>query len=113
MQTVSDIFLGWVKGSKTGKDFYMRQLRDWKGSADVEHLAAAGLYHLARLCGWTLARAHARSGDPVAIAGYLGNNDTLDKAMFDFATAYADQNKRDFEAFTEAISSGKLEAREG
>ena len=113
MQTVSDIFLGWVKGSKTGKDFYMRQLRDWKGSADVEHLDAAGLYHLARLCGWTLARAHARSGDPVAIAGYLGNNDTLDKAMFDFATAYADQNKRDFEAFTEAISSGKLEAREG
>jgi uncharacterized protein (DUF2252 family) len=113
IQTVSDIFLGWIKGDKTGMDFYFRQLRDWKGSADVENLNAHALSHLAHLCGWTLARSHARSGDPVAIASYLGSADTFDKAMVDFADSYADQNQRDFDAFKKEINSGNLEAVEG
>jgi uncharacterized protein (DUF2252 family) len=113
MQTVGDIFLGWIKGDISGADFYCRQLRDWKGSADVDNLSAPALSHLARLCGWTLARAHARSGDPVAIAGYLGKSDSFDKALVGFANSYADQNERDFKAFTDEISNGKLKAIEG
>ena len=113
IQTVSDIFLGWIKGDETGMDYYFRQLRDWKGSADVEKLDANALSHMAHLCGWTLARAHARSGDPVAIASYLGKSKAFDEAMVDFANAYADQNDRDFDAFKNEISSGNLKAVEG
>jgi len=113
MQTVSDIFLGWTRSEQNGKDFYWRQLRDWKGSVDVENINADDLAYLARLCGWTLARAHARSGDPVAIAGYLGSNDSFDEALVEFANSYADQNEKDYEAFMQQIRSGKLIAIEG
>jgi uncharacterized protein (DUF2252 family) len=113
MQTVSDIFLGWTKGTKTGKDYYWRQLRDWKGSADVENLSVKDLSYLARLCGWTLARAHARTGDPVAIAGYLGSSNTFDGALANFAKSYADQNERDYEEFLKQIRDGRLEAVSG
>jgi sugar/nucleoside kinase (ribokinase family) len=84
-----------------------------KGSADVESLQAFGLEFYGRLCGWTLARAHARSGDQVAMAAYLGKNDRFDVAMTDFSERYADQNERDYEAFLAAIKSGRLEAVEG
>ncbi len=112
LQTVSDVFLGWTRGSKTGKHYYWRQLRDWKGSVDVEDLCTGDLEYLAKLCGWTLARAHARSGDPVAIAGYLGSSDVFDAAMAGFATAYADQNELDYQRFVEEIRSGHLAAHE-
>ena len=84
-----------------------------KGSVVVESLSPAALAFYARLCGWTLARAHARSGDPIAIAAYLGNGDGFDKSVTDFSERYADQNEKDFKAFTRAISSGRLEASEG
>jgi len=113
MQTVSDIFLGWNKEEETGNHYYWRQLRDWKGSADVDNLNASDLTYLARLCGWTLANAHARSGDPVAIAGYHGTSDTFDEALVDFAKNYADQSEKDYEAFMQQIRSGKLTATEG
>jgi hypothetical protein len=110
MQTATDIFLGWTHTPETGNDFYWRQLRDWKGSANIDSMRAADLTRYARLCGWTLARAHARSGDPVAIAGYLGSNDTFDRALTEFSERYADQNERDYEAFLEEIRNGRLEA---
>ena len=110
MQTVNDIFLGWTHTAETGHDFYWRQLRDWKGSVNVESLDFADLNSYARLCAWTLARAHARSGDPVAIAGYLGSTDTFDQALIEFAERYADQNERDYESFVAEIRSGRLEA---
>jgi uncharacterized protein (DUF2252 family) len=113
MQAASDIFLGWTKGVQEGRFLYWRQLRDMKGSADIESLQPFGLEYYARQCGWTLARAHARSGDPVAIAAYLGKSDKFDAAMTDFSARYADQNERDYEAFLEAIRSGRLEAVEG
>jgi predicted alpha/beta hydrolase len=84
-----------------------------KGSADVEALRPLGITFYARQCGWTLARAHARSGDPVAIAAYLGKRDRFDEAIADFSRRYADQNERDFEAFLAAIRSGRLAAIEG
>ena len=113
MQAASDIFLGWTKGREANRYFYWRQLRDMKGSADVESMTPLGLGFYARTCGWTLARAHARSGDPVAIAAYLGGNDSFDQSISDFATRYADQNEQDHQVFTEAIRSGRLEALEG
>ncbi len=113
MQTVSDIFLGWTRSEQDGKDFYWRQLRDWKGSVDVENINTDDLTYLARLCGWTLARAHARSGDPVAIASYLGSSDSFDEALVEFAESYADQNEKDYEAFMQQVHSGKLAAIEG
>jgi uncharacterized protein (DUF2252 family) len=113
MQAVSDIFLGWTRSEISGKDFYWRQLRDWKGSVDVENVNVDDLKYLARLCGWTLARAHARSGDPVAIAGYLGSSNSFDAALVEFAESYADQNEKDYEAFMAQIRSGKLTAVEG
>ena len=113
MQTVSDIFLGWTRSEQSGKDFYWRQLRDWKGSVDVENINADDLAYLSCLCGWTLARAHARSGDPIAIAGYLGSSDSFDKALVEFAASYADQNEKDYEAFMQQIHSGQLDAVEG
>jgi uncharacterized protein (DUF2252 family) len=113
IQAVSDIFLGWTKGIEDNRYLYWRQLRDMKGSADVETLSASGLLLYARLCGFTLARAHARSGDSVVLSAYLGKKDGFDKAITDFATRYADQNERDYEQFTAAIESGRLEARPG
>jgi uncharacterized protein (DUF2252 family) len=110
MQTANDVFLGWSHTPETGRNYFWRQLRDWKGSVDVDRLNAAELKGYACLCAWTLARAHARSGDPVAIAGYLGSSDTFDQALTEFAEHYADQNERDYEAFKEEIRSGRLEA---
>jgi uncharacterized protein (DUF2252 family) len=113
MQATSDIFLGWTHGVQADRHFYWRQLRDMKGSADVEGLTPVGMTYYGRLCAWTLARAHARSGDPVAIAAYLGDDDAFDRALADFAAAYADQTERDFEAFTAAIAGGRLDAVAG
>ena len=112
MQTVSDIFLGWTVGEADSKHYYWRQLRDWKGSADVDDIKGSDLRYLAKLTGWTLARAHARTGDPIAIAGYLGNSNTVDKALTEFADRYADQNESDFQAFSDEIRSGRLSIAE-
>ena len=113
MQAASDIYLGWTKGVQENRFLYWRQLRDMKGSADVESMLPFGLTFYARQCGWTLARAHARSGDPIAISAYLGKSDKFDQAMTDFAERYADQNERDYEAFIAAIKSGRLPVVEG
>jgi uncharacterized protein (DUF2252 family) len=113
MQAASDIYLGWTKGLDATRHFYWRQLRDMKGSAEVEAMAPLGLNFYAGICGWTLARAHARSGDPVAIATYLGDDDQFDRSIADFAKRYADQNERDYQAFADAVRSGRLEALEG
>ena len=110
MQAASDIYLGWTKGLDVRRHFYWRQLRDMKGSVEVEAMAPIGLTFYARTCGWTLARAHARSGDAVAIAGYLGRSDAFDKSITDFSERYADQNERDYEEFVTAVKSGRLEA---
>ena len=112
MQAVSDSFLGWTKGAEEGRHFYWRQLRDMKGSTDVESMRPSALAFYAGMCGWTLARAHARSGDPVAIAAYLGGTEEFDQAVTDFSARYAGQNERDYEDFIKAIRSGRLEARE-
>ena len=113
MQAASDIFLGWTKGVDVNRHFYWRQLRDMKGSALVELMAPVTLGYYAQICGWTLARAHARSGDPVAMAEYLGRDDAFDRSITDFSERYADQNEQDYEQFVEAIKSGRLEATEG
>jgi uncharacterized protein (DUF2252 family) len=116
MQGASDIFLGWDRFTAQDgitRDFYVRQLWDGKGSAVVEQMDPAGLGLYAELCGWTLARAHARAGDPIAMAAYLGKGDRFDRAMSQFAGSYADQNDRDFEALTRAIADGRIEATTG
>jgi len=113
MQAASDIYLGWTKGLDVRRHFYWRQLRDMKGSALVEDMIPLGLTFYAGICGWTLARAHARSGDPVAIAEYLGAGDAFDKSITDFSERYADQNERDYQEFTKAVRSGRLGAVEG
>ena len=114
LQAASDIFLGWTQAKiPATRYFYWRQLRDMKGSADVESMAPVGLRFYAGICGWTLARAHARSGDPVAIAAYLGKRDQFDRSISDFAQRYADQNERDYQAFAEAVRTGRLQALEG
>ena len=95
------------------RHFYWRQLRDMKGSALPEAMAPLGLTFYARICGWTLARAHARSGDPVAIAAYLGASDAFDTSITDFSQRYADQNEQDYKEFVKAVRSGRLEAVEG
>jgi Uncharacterized protein conserved in bacteria (DUF2252) len=113
MQAASDVLLGWFRGPNLAgelRDFYVRQLWDWKGSADVVTLGADGLRGYAEICAWTLARAHARSGDRVAIAAYLGRGDSFDRAIARFAAAYADQNARDHEALVAAIRSGRVRA---
>ncbi|WP_438853439.1 DUF2252 domain-containing protein [Agromyces sp. M3QZ16-3] len=115
MQAASDLFLGWQR--VTGfdgveRDFYIRQLHDWKGSADIETMRPAAAVLYAGACGETLARAHARAGDRVAIAEYLGGSDRFDRAIAAFADEYAEQNERDFEAFTAAIASGRLPVAE-
>jgi uncharacterized protein (DUF2252 family) len=113
MQAASDIFLGWTKGVQANRHLYWRQLRDMKGSIVVETLPPANLAFYARACGWTLARAHARSGDAISIAAYLGKSDDFDRSIVDFSARYADQNEKDYEAFVGAIRSGRLEAMEG
>lgn len=113
MQATSDIFLGWTKGIQADRYFYWRQLRDMKTSAVVESMNPGTLNFYATLCGWTLARAHARSGDVVALAAYLGDQDTFEKAITDFAVRYADQNEQDYQAFTAAIAAGRLPVHRG
>jgi uncharacterized protein (DUF2252 family) len=113
MQAASDIFLGWTKGLDVNRHFYWRQLRDMKGSAEVELMPPVALSFYAGVCGWTLARAHARSGDPVAIAEYLGEDDQFDRSITDFAKRYAEQNELDYQAFATAVRSGRLQAVEG
>ena len=113
MQAASDILLGWHRGvgiDGVERDFFVRQLWDAKGSADLETIDAASLKIYASVCGWTLARAHARSGDPAVIAGYLGRKDTFDCAMVAFADRYADQNDCDYEAVKQAVTDGRLAA---
>jgi len=114
MQASSDIFLGWqrAEAGMDGKqrDFYVRQLRDWKHSIAIEGLVPRGMRIYAQTCGWTLARAHARSGDRIAIAAYLGSSDVFDKAITQFASAYADQNERDHKELVDAVASGRLTA---
>ena len=116
MQAVGDIFLGYVrvKGfDGQPRDFYVRQLRDWKGSAEVETMVPAGMRAYGEICGWTLARAHARSGDRIALAAYLGGSQAFDVAIREFSEAYADQNERDHDALLVAIRSGRITAESG
>ena len=117
MQATSDIFLGWRRMhhpiEHVERDFYIRQLKDWKGSAEIETMVPEGMGVYGRLCGWTLARAHARSGDRVAIAAYLGSSDVFDRAIIDFSEAYADQNERDYGLLVEAVKSGRVVAETG
>ena len=116
MQSASDIFLGWqrVPGvDGVSRDYYVRQLRDWKFSFPIEQMALAGLTTYAQTCAWTLARAHARSGDRIAIAAYLGSSDQFDNAIADFAEIYADQNEADHAALQAAVAEGRVEAQTG
>ena len=113
MQAASDIYLGWTKGLDVRRHYYWRQLRDMKGSILVEAMLPFGLTFYAGICGWTLARAHARSGDPVAIAEYLGPGDGFDKSITDFAERYAGQNEQDYQQFVTAIRAGQLAVLEG
>jgi uncharacterized protein (DUF2252 family) len=114
MQASSDIFLGWQRVTagldNQTRDFYVRQLRDWKFSMDIGTMLPRGLRLYGQLCGWTLARAHARSGDRIAIASYLGASDTFDQAITEFSAAYADQNEKDHEALLAAVTSGRIVA---
>jgi uncharacterized protein (DUF2252 family) len=118
MQASSDIFLGWIRSKRTldaasSRDFYVRQLWDWKASADLETIKPRGLELYAQACGWTLARAHARSGDRIAIASYLGKTDVFDRAVADFAETYADLNERDHQALADAAHAGTITVKEG
>jgi len=116
MHAASDIFLGWdraedLRGNQ--RDFYLRQLRDWKGSWPPEAMNPQAMAFYGRICARTLARAHARSGDRIAIASYLGGSDTFDRAIAEFAEAYAEQNERDYQALMDAVASGKVKAETG
>jgi uncharacterized protein (DUF2252 family) len=117
MQAASDIFLGWIhiKAGLDGvaRDFYGRQLKDWKGSAVIEQMVPTGMAAYGRLCGWTLARAHARSGDRVAIASYLGGGNAFDRAILEFSRAYADQNELDYRTLSKAVDDGRITAVSG
>lgn len=117
MQASSDIFLGWihVKAGIDGvpRDFYGRQLKDWKGSAEIEQMIPEGMALYGRLCGWTLARAHARSGDRIAIAAYLGNSNAFDRAVLEFSEAYTNQNERDYRRLVDAVKAGTIAAVTG
>jgi hypothetical protein len=117
MQAVSDIFLGWQPAPLPGRGsagyYYLRQLRDWKYSAGIESMNAPALTRYGRMCGWTLARAHARTGDRIAIAAYLGGSDKFDQAVVDFGETYADQNERDHAALANAVASGRVQAQTG
>jgi uncharacterized protein (DUF2252 family) len=117
MQTVSDIFLGWLHVSSgmdgQPRDFYGRQLKDWKGSAEIEQMVPRGMAAYGRMCGWTLARAHARSGDRIAIAAYLGSGSAFDRAIVEFSKAYAEQNERDYQRLADAVKDGRIVAQTG
>ncbi len=116
MQAASDIFLGWVRAPDpdgTERDYYVRQLWDWKGSIALEQLVPRTLQVLGEMCAWTLARAHARTGDRIAIAAYLGSGDAFDTAMTRFAEAYADQNEKDHNALADAVLEGRVSAVQG
>ncbi len=117
MQAVGDIFLGWLRAESPldgrERDFYVRQLKDWKGSWEIGRLTPKALAVYGKLCGWTLARAHARTGDRIAIAAYLGNSDRFDRAVVRFAGAYAEQNQRDYEQLAAAVRSGQITAQTG
>ena len=117
MQAASDIMLGWIRTTEwidgVNRDFYVRQLWDGKGSAPVDVLDPDALGRYGELCGWALARAHARSGDAVAIGSYLGAGNTFDRAMCVFADGYADQNERDYEALRHAADAGRITVRTG
>jgi uncharacterized protein (DUF2252 family) len=116
MQASSDILLGWLRAdtdTEKQRDYYVRQLKDWKGSAELDQMDPESLAVYGNMCGWTLARAHARSGDRVAIAAYLGSGDTFDRAIAAFAQAYAEQNERDYQALEAAVKSGRIVAEQG
>ena len=118
MQASSDIFLGWLHVSRSPvdgqpRDFYGRQLKDWKGSAEIDQMDPERMAIYGKLCGWTLARAHARTGDRVAIASYLGNGPSFDRAVLEFSDAYADQNDRDYQQLVAAVKSGRIVAQTG
>jgi uncharacterized protein (DUF2252 family) len=118
MQAPSDIFLGWLRAPRDliesePRDFYVRQLWDAKASADIQTMRRVDMAAYARACAWTLARAHARSGDAIAIGGYVGSSDVFDRAITTFAEAYADQNERDYSVLLDAIASGRIEAQTG
>jgi uncharacterized protein (DUF2252 family) len=117
MQASSDIFLGWLHVDAgidgEARDFYVRQLKDWKGSAEVERMAPKDMAAYGRMCGWTLARAHARSGDRIAIAAYLGRGPSFERALVQFSQAYAEQNRRDYDALAAAAASGRIAAQTG
>ncbi len=117
MQASSDIFLGWLHAEagpdEKARDFYARQLRDWKGSAEIEQMTPDGMARYGQLCGWTLARAHARSGDRIAIAAYLGKGTRFDRSLVGFARDYAEQNERDYRALVAAVKSGRVTAETG
>jgi Uncharacterized protein conserved in bacteria (DUF2252) len=117
MQASSDIFLGWQRAQAwpdaDARDFYVRQLRDWKFSLDIAAMPPASMRAYGQVCGWTLARAHARSGDRTAIAAYLGGSDVFDTAIARFAGAYADQNERDYQALSAAAAAGRITAERG
>jgi uncharacterized protein (DUF2252 family) len=116
MQAASDIFLGWesaegIDGQR--RDFYVRQLRDWKGSTVPETMSPGDMAVLGEICAWSLARAHARSGDRIALASYLGDDDAIVTAMVEFSERYADQNERDHAALADAGRSGRIEVQAG
>jgi uncharacterized protein (DUF2252 family) len=116
MQSAPDTLLGWLRCETFDGpvcDFYVRQLWDWKMTADVDRMSPAAMTVYGEACAWTLARAHARTGDPIAIGAYLGAGDRFDAAIAAFAEAYADQNARDHAAFQEAVASGRVAAVEG
>ena len=118
MQAATDIFLGWVQangGDGVTRGYYVRQFHDWKGSADIDSMLVPGATLYARICAATLARAHAhaRWGDRIAIASYLGKGDAFDRAIADVSRAYADQNEKDYQAFAAAVKSGRLTAQTG
>jgi len=117
MQAASDIFLGWLREPEgvngEARDFYVRQLWDWKTSVNVDTILPKGLGSYAEACGWTLARAHARSGDRIAIAAYLGKGDVFDRAVAELAEAYADLNARDHAALMDAVRSDRIKAEVG
>ena len=116
MQAASDIFLGYSRfegPDGVTRDFYLRQLRDWKGSFEIEGAIPPGLTKYVGVCAQALARAHARSGDRIAIASYLGNGPTFDRALAEFAEAYADQNERDYQALQDAAAAGRISVQAG
>jgi len=119
MQASSDIFLGWLHIPEEqgegglARDYYGRQLKDWKGSAEIDQMVPNAMAQYGKLCGWTLARAHACSGDRVAIAAYLGKSAAFDRAILEFSHAYAEQNERDYKALVAAVESGRITAETG